>query len=753
MKNLKRILLLIVSLTVILGCMPVDAIIPYSTYTYDIDGEYMESPHAYVPYEVIDQDFLGVTLENPQDMCVDFEKFIYISDQGTENGSVVILNENYGVIAVIDSFINEWGVPDKIVSPVGIYVTPARAEYYDDGDEALNVKTLYVCDSTQNRILVFDVTALDPELSAEENETNIKFEKTVLEPDSDVFAEGHIFRPVAVAADKVGRIYTVGELTHQGIISMNVNGSFFGFLGAQTQETSIVDIIWRMFQTEEQRRKSIKTVSTEFNNINIDGDGFVYATTSTISDSQLMQAIASKSKSGTYAPAKKLSPDGTDVMKRNGFYPPSGEVTVTQISEDDTTVTGPSSITDLALGPNGTWSIIDEKRSRVFTYDEEGRLLYAFGDKGNQLGNIQSLAAIEYHGNNLLLLDSTNKNISVFKRTSYGDALNEAIVANLERRYTDAEKLWENILQLNSNFDMSYVGIGKSLYREASTLSDDDPKKVELFKEAMANYEYAYDTENWSDCYQELRKIYIKKYIIVIPIAIIVICVVLSKFMKAVNKVNKKEEVVKKKRTLWSEFCYGFHVMLHPFDGFYDIKHEYRASVKGALLILAFTVVAFIYQTIGKGYVMNSVPQDVSIILSIASILLPVLLWTVANWCLTTLFDGEGSLRDIFIGTCYSLFPLPAIIILTTLYSNFITDSEIGFVSLFVGIGYFWVGFLLFFGMMTIHDYTLGKNALTVIASIVGMALIMFIGLLFSSLVGKIFSFIYNIILELSYRV
>lgn len=753
MKNLKRILLLIICFAVMLGCMPVNAIIPYSTYTYDIDGQYMESPHAYVPYEVIDQEFLGVTLANPTDFCVDFEKFIYISDQDADTGAVVILNEKFGVVARIDKFTNEWGVPDRIISPAAVFVTPTRAEDYLPGDEALETKTLYVCDSTQNRILVFDVTNIDPELTPEENANNIVYNTTIYQPESDVFAEGHIFRPIAVAVDKVGRVYSVGELTHQGIISMNTDGSFFGFLGAQVQQTSFIDIMWRAFQTEEQRKKSVKTVSTEYNNINIDGDGFVYATTSTIPDDLQMQAITNKDKGGTYAPVKKLSPQGDDVMDRNGFFPPSGEVNVNEIATNDTIVTGGSTVTDVALGPNGTWSIIDQKRSRVFTYDQEGRLLYAFGDKGNQLGNIQSLAAIEYHGNNLLLLDNTNKNITVFKRTSYGDALNNAIVANLERKYTEAEQLWQDILQLNSNFDMSYIGIGKSLYREASTLSDDDPRKVELFQEAMLNYEYAYDTDNWSDCFQDLRKIWIKKYVWLIPIVVIAAFLILSKFMKAVGKTNKKEEVVKKNRTLWSEFCYGFHVMFHPFDGFYDIKHEYRASVKGALLIFAFTVVAFIYQSIGQGYVMNSVPQDVSIIMSIASIALPVLLWTVANWCLTTLFDGEGSIRDIFIATCYSLFPLPAFIILTTLYSNFITASEVGFVTLFIGIGYFWVGFLLFFGMMTIHDYSLFKNVLTCIASIVGMAFIMFLGVLFSSLIGKIFSFIYNIILELSYRV
>lgn len=741
MKNLKRIVLLVVSFVLALGCIPASANIPYATYTYDVDGSYMDSPHAYVPYQVIDQDFLGVKLEEPSDFCADIDGNIYISD--LKVGTVYVIDKNFKHLATIKDYVNEWGVRDAITAPSAVFVTPAQNVEYDKDDPALQNRKLYVCDSTQNRILVFDVSDIE----------NITFELTIYQPRSDVFAEGHIFKPIAVAVDKVGRIYTVGEYSYQGIISMNPDGTFFGFLGAQTQKTSILDIIWRSFQNEEQRRKSVKTVSTEYNNINIDQDGFVYATTGTIDDSQQMAAIQSKDKSGTYAPVKKLSPDGTDVMKRTGFYPPSGEVTVNTITTNSKTITGASRVTDVALGPNGIWSIIDEKRSRVFTYDEEGRLLYAFGDKGNQLGNIQSLSAIEYHGTNLLLLDSTNKNITVFKRTSYGDLLDDAIIANRQRKYTLAESYWQQILQRNSNFDMSYVGIGKNIYREANSMADNNPEKIAKYREAMSYYEYAYDTENWSDCYKEVRKLLIKKYVLLIPVIVIAVLILLSKWFKLTGKVNLKEQVLKKKRTLWSEYCYGYHVMFHPFDGFYDIKHEYRASMKGALLILVFTIIAFLYKTIGTGYILNSVPQDVSIVLSISSILLPVLLWVIANWCLTTLFDGEGSLRDIFIATCYSLFPLPAIIIFTTFWSNFITSTETGFISLFVGIGYFWVGFLLFFGMMTIHDYSILKNVLTTIGSIIGMAFIMFMGVLFSSLIGKIISFVYNIVLELSYRV
>lgn len=112
----------------------------------------------------------------------------------------------------------------------------------------------------------------------------------------------------------------------------------------------------------------------------------------------------------------------------------------------------------------------------------------------------------------MLLLDSQNKNITVLKRTSYGDLLDEAILANRERRYSDAEMYWQEILQRNSNFDMSYVGIGKALYREANSMADENEAKIGVYEEAMSYYKYAYDTANYSDAYKEVRNLYVQRY-------------------------------------------------------------------------------------------------------------------------------------------------------------------------------------------------------------------------------------------------
>ena len=184
------------------------------------------------------------------------------------------------------------------------------------------------------------------------------------------------------------------------------------------------------------------------------------------------------------------------------------------------------------------------------------------------------------------------------------------------------------------------------------------------------------------------------------------------------------------------------------------MKHERRGSVKSAFVILLATIIAFFYKSVGTGYIHD--PKDsgyLTILGNIASVVLPLMLWVVANWCFTTLFEGEGSLKDIFVASCYSLTPLPIIMIPTVFISNFLVKGEAGILSLLYGLAFLWMGMLLFFAMMITHDYSLGKNILTCIATIIGMAFIMFIVILFSTLMTKIVSFISNIVIELSYRI
>ena len=700
MNKITKILLCLFALMFALSPLA-GAIEPYATYTYAKDGTPRISPTAYSPVMNVDSKYMGldVKLDDPRDLFVDCDDNVYIVDAA--NNRVIVLDPNYKLSFCIQNFINDQGIPDGFTKPSGVFA---------------NDKNIYVCDTDANRIVVFD------------REGN--FEKILAKPTSALFGEDSIYKPVAIAVDQYERIYVISSTTYQGVVVLTKDGDFTGFIGAQEVTYSLWDVIWRTFQTKEQRQQSAQYIPTEYNNICVDEDGFIYVTSS--SNTAANQYNQLRSKSAKYSPVRKLNAAGDEIMKRLGYFSPSGEVNVKR----DTV----SRIIDVAVGPEKTWSIIDEKRQKVYTYDDNGNLLFAFGDKGGQLGNLTSIEAVAYQGDKMLLLDKSDDLFTVYKRTEYGDILISALANENDRKFDQAIYYWQEILKRNSNFDLAYIGIGRSYYNAGE------------YTEAMEYYQSAYDTSNYSAAFQEVRKQWMEKYFLLIPVLVIAFILLWTRFSKYYKRVNKETALKVGKKTYWQELLYAFHLIFHPFDGFWDLKHEKRGSVRAATTILTIAIVSFYYNSIGRGYVLNPTNEYSTIFAQAGSVLLPLALWVVANWCLTTLFEGEGSLKDVYVATCYALFPMVLTLIPATLFSNVVLSSETGIITLLINIGYVWTFMLIFFGAQVTHDYTLGKNLIMTAATIVGMAVVMFIGILFTSLIGNMVSFVTNIVVELQYR-
>ena len=530
MKKLTSLICLIFALIMVMAPLAVAAA-PYQTYTYSINGFALYSPDAYVPIQNMDYKYWGVdhATGTIRDMVTDENGNFYLIDSA--NNELIVLDSYLKLKFIIKNFVNDQGVPDGFTNPQGVFVTKDR---------------IFVCDTDASRIVTFDLAG--------------HFLSVIPQPESNLFTEGSAYKPIALAVDQYDRLYVVSSTTYQGIIVMTDEGVFTSFIGAQKVVANLWQLIWRRFQTEEQRALTESFVSTEFNNISITSDGFIYVTTQSLDEGKQQSAIQGKDKSGDFAPVKMLNASGDEIMRRNGFYPPSGEVDVSNLSTD--TLVGPSVITDVAVGPEKTWSIVDRKRSKVFTYDFDGNLLFAFGDTGTMLGNISIIQSICYQGDVLAILDGVNNTITTFKRTEYGDALVQALAYQNRRQYDLAINAWTEILKRNSNFDTAYIGIGQSLFRQGE------------YSEAIEYYQSAYDIENYSDAYKELRKEWISKYLFLLIAVVVVIIVLFSKFLGYAAKVNYKTSISVGKRTFKQELLFVFHLMFHPFDGFWDLKHE-----------------------------------------------------------------------------------------------------------------------------------------------------------------------------------
>ncbi len=200
---------------------------------------------------------------------------------------------------------------------------------------------------------------------------------------------------------------------------------------------------------------------------------------------------------------------------------------------------------------------------------------------------------------------------------------------------------------------------------------------------------------------------------------------------------------------------YALHCCVRPFDGFWDLTHEKRGSLAAANTIVILVLLTNLLKLGCTSFMFDAGRvnwDDVNMIMEIAQFLVPFIVYCVANWCLTTLFDGKGRLKDIWMGTAYAMTPYILIQIPMIIISNFVTLEEGAFYDYF---GYFslvWCGFLVVASVMMIHDFLLGKTFLSLIFTAVGMLIIIFLLVLFFSLITDGFDYFYSIYEETIFR-
>lgn len=383
--------------------------------------------------------------KEPGDFHVTADKQIYVLDSG--HNRVVVLDDKFQPVQTISSFVRE-GKEETFNNPQGLFVT--------------DNKELVVADTGNKRIVHLD--------------RNNKLLKIIEAPKSDLLSEKFDFQPVRVVVDKAQRIYVMSAGVYDGFMEFSPDGTFTSFVGANRVSFNPTDYLWKMMSTKAQRSQMVMFTPTEFTNLDIDHEGFIYATNGQDSGN-----------------VKKLNAQGNDILRRNGYFAPEGDIRYMS-------ATGPSRLIDIDVGDSEMYSILDGKRGRVFTYDGDGHLLYVFGGLGNQMGQFNTPVAIERLGDEFLVLDKALGEITVFRTTEYGRTLNEAVRAYYNGDENKAFELYQETISMNANLEFAYAGIGKALLRQGD------------YREAMTYFKKSMDQKGYSKAFLLYRKEVLREY-------------------------------------------------------------------------------------------------------------------------------------------------------------------------------------------------------------------------------------------------
>ena len=462
----------------------------FYSYTYDYWGIERESPDAYAMNTVLTTNQFGIgNLNSAEGMFVKGDQ-VYICD--TLNNRIIQLeykNDKYSLVKVVTEIDNA-GKKEAISQPYDIYVT-------DDGEG-------YIADFGNERIVYTD--------------SEQKYLGAIYKPeDEETISADFKFKPMKLVVDSAKRIFVQAQNVNKGFMEFENDGVFVGYIGAADVQFDFIDYFYKLISTQAQREQMEAFVPTEYNNISLDADGFIYATLSNFEDTS-----ASSSN-----PVRKLNAKGTDILIRNGYYDPIGDV---QYGSGGG-YSGPSKLVDVAVLENDCYYCLDATRGRIFGYDFQGNMLYAFGGIGYREGNFKLPVAIEDLGDSLLVLDKELGTITQLTLTEYGKLINDALNTYKKGLYDESAGYWEQVLKLNGNYDLAYIGIGRSLLRQ------------DKFEEAMEYFKLKLDYKNYSKAYKLYRKEWVEDnitYIFIVIVALILIVFVKNTIIKIRREVNEE---------------------------------------------------------------------------------------------------------------------------------------------------------------------------------------------------------------------
>lgn len=442
----------------------------YDGYIYDFWGNVKESPATFQLERTIDVNNMGGSkLGSVDDVCTSSDGRIFLVDS-TES-RIFVLDQDGGLLANLKLMRNaenkialdEAGNQIMLTAPEGVFVHEKNKE-------------LYVADTGAGRILVLDLDSY-------------ALKRIINQPDN--LTGSTQFKPSKITVDMADRIYVVVQSSYEGIIELTADGSFSGYYGVNTPRVSLIDYFWKSLASDEQKAQMSKTYAPAFNNIALDGEGFVMAVTYDTSAADMVFRLNSK---------------GENVLREEGNTFVTGEIW--SLHSDDQG----SRFVDIAVTDYGTYALIDRAHGRIFLYNFDGELINVFGTVGNLKGEFKDPSGIAWLGDKLVVSDKTLKCAYVMAPTEFGKAVLDGNRCYYNGRWDDALVHFEKAIKFNVNYDVAYSGIGKNYLMKSE------------YKKAMEYFKLGQNRTFYSKAYNGYRSEMLEKYfplVMVIFIALI----------------------------------------------------------------------------------------------------------------------------------------------------------------------------------------------------------------------------------------
>jgi tetratricopeptide (TPR) repeat protein len=669
---------------------------PYNTYNVDRWGNAVPSPNGYLPVRAV------TGFDDPQDLFYDEPRGeIYIAS----GGIISVLNGNCEVLRRLEFTLD--GTIYTLQKPTGIYVSPGG--------------TIYICDFDGGAVIKADLDGV--------------IEEIFYEPKSELIARTGNYRPNKIVVDSYGRMYVQVFGVFEGIYCLSKDGAFINFFGANRVQMTFRRYaiqMWNRLKTKEQRRNSQNFVPIEYSNLFIDDANFIYASVTTTTDVMLSSGIRDIAQDIYRANAselvRKLNPLGVNVL-------PKTEMNWFQ----------DAAFSSLTVDRDGVMTMVDTVLGVIYQCDKNGKLMFAFGGLGGQLGLFQRPVSVIGVGDALWVLDNSKRNITIFELTEFGREVHYAMKLYNEGKYNENIGHWENVIRTDINYLLAYVGLGKAYYQ------------IEDYKQSMYYFKLAGDRQGYSDAFSEQSLIYMRSHFKWFVLAVLFLAAFFIARKALPRRFTKKDGGKLRKDGLLAismdEMRYCFYSIRKPVYAFDSIKWAGKGSVNAGFVIIGMFFLVSVLTAQLTGFVFNHQNPDKFSMLSVLAVTVGGFgVVFAAHYAVSSVLPSEATVRQAFITMAYSLLPYILCQAVYIIASNFISLEMGVFLNLIRIIGIGWSGLILILGMYQTHRLSFGLIVANLALTALGTVIIVFFMVLLYSLFQQLYMFFYTIFSEIMFR-
>ncbi|RJR14468.1 hypothetical protein C4588_00030 [Candidatus Parcubacteria bacterium] len=533
-------------------------------------------------------------------------------------------------------------------------------------------------------------------------------------PDSPLFGTRSPYKPQKVTVDKRGNLYIIGEGSNNGIIQIGQDGTFLGFFGVNRTQSSLMSVVQDALTTEGQKSRMFLKVPPAPTNIAIDEKGLVFTVTA-----------------GTkFEVIRKLNIAGSNILPSD--------------------ISDTTNLRDITVGPLGNFFVL-ENNGRIYEYDSYGNLLFIFGGKDdgtNRLGLFKDPTGISVDNlGRLLVTDRERGTIQMLEPTAFAEMMHGGISLYAEGLYVESGKYWSEVLRLNSSIGLAHYAMGEAYYKQ------------QQYDEALESFKIVNSKEGYSNSFWEIRNIWMQEHLS----KVFAVIIGLFAIRASVLYVDKKKGILTQPRKRWkrikaktliSELLFLVKFLKKPVDSFYYVKRVRKVSLLSATILYFVLFVEYLMMKYFTGFIFRGSNADqINFAFELVTLFLPILLFIVSNYLVSTISDGEGRFRDIYIGTIYSLAPYLMFIIPVTLLSNALTLNEAFLYTFSMQVMIGWSLVILFIMVKEIHAYEFFETVRNILITIFCMIIIVLVSFIIYVLMDQVVDFVTAIIQEVILRV